>query len=57
MTDFAGQTALITGATNGIGLGLAQALAAEGARVAVAGVSAADVEPVVAALKANGADV
>jgi len=54
MSDFTGQTALITGATNGIGLGLAQALAAEGARIAVAGVGAADVEPVVAALKAKG---
>ena len=56
MTDFAGQIALITGATNGIGLGLAKALAAEGARIAVAGVASADIEPVVAALKADGAD-
>ena len=42
MNDFTGQTALITGATNGIGLGLAQALAAEGARIAVAGVGASE---------------
>ena len=57
MSDFTGQTALITGATNGIGLGLAHALAAEGARVAVAGVTGADVDPTVAELKAEGADV
>ncbi|MCA8928442.1 MAG: SDR family oxidoreductase [Alphaproteobacteria bacterium] len=57
MSDFAGQTALITGATNGIGLGLAKALAAEGARIAVAGLGPADVDPTVAALRADGADV
>jgi NAD(P)-dependent dehydrogenase (short-subunit alcohol dehydrogenase family) len=57
MSDFTGQSALITGATNGIGLGLAKALAAEGARIAVAGVSSADVEPTLTALKADGADV
>ncbi len=36
MKDFAGRTAFITGGANGIGLGLARALIAEGAKVAIA---------------------
>ena len=38
----AGRTALVTGSTSGIGLGIAQALAAAGARVAVNGLGSAD---------------
>lgn len=46
----AGVTALVTGATRGIGLGIARALAAEGARVAVAARTEPDVRRVAAEL-------
>ena len=41
MTDVAGRTAFITGAANGIGLGIARAFARAGARLALADVDAA----------------
>lgn len=50
----AGRVALVTAATAGIGLGIARALAREGARVSVAARTAADVERVAAELGGHG---
>ncbi len=49
--DLSGQTALVTGSTRGIGLALARALAAAGARVAINGRTAEAVEAVVAGIE------
>lgn len=58
MTDalLAGDTALVTGAANGIGRAVAEALAAEGARVVLADVNADQGEAVAAALRHAGRD-
>lgn len=50
----AGRVAVVTASTRGIGLGIARALAAEGARVAVNGRTEADVERVAAELGGIG---
>lgn len=52
----AGDTALVTGAASGIGRGIAQALAREGARVVLADNDVARGEPVAAALQKDGHD-
>ena len=51
-----GQVALITGAGQGIGRGIARALAAEGARVALAGRTAQKIEDVAAEIRSEGGD-
>jgi NAD(P)-dependent dehydrogenase (short-subunit alcohol dehydrogenase family) len=49
-----GKVALVTGAAQGVGLGIAQALADAGARVALADIEAALVERAAAGLRAQG---
>ncbi|MEK8052790.1 glucose 1-dehydrogenase [Ideonella sp. DXS22W] len=52
--DLSGRTALVTGAGQGLGLAIAQALAAHGAHVLVSDRDAASCELAVAALRAQG---
>lgn len=54
MKDLAGQVAVVTGAANGVGRGIAEVLAAEGAMVAIADVNEAGAHTVAAALAADG---
>jgi len=56
MNDLSGKTALVTGSVQGIGLAVARALAAAGARIAVHGLATADqAEAVVAEIRQAGA--
>jgi NAD(P)-dependent dehydrogenase (short-subunit alcohol dehydrogenase family) len=55
--DLAGQVALVTGGNSGIGLGMAAALAAAGADVAIWGTSAAKNEAAAAQLREHGGRV
>src|SRR6202011_4793865 len=50
----AGRTAMVTGAGQGVGEGIARALAAEGANVVIAARRALTGEPVAEAIRANG---
>ncbi|HZQ57468.1 MAG TPA: SDR family oxidoreductase [Acidimicrobiales bacterium] len=54
MTALAGRTAIVTGAGQGVGEGIARALAAAGANVVVAARRAETGEPVAAAIRAAG---
>ena len=55
MATLQGKVAIVTGASAGIGLATAKALAANGASVVLTGTRAANVEPAAAALRAGGA--
>ena len=55
MNDLNNKTAVVTGAASGIGLALAHALAARGARLLLADVDAAGLEAAAQALRARGA--
>ncbi|UBM08234.1 SDR family NAD(P)-dependent oxidoreductase [Cupriavidus metallidurans] len=54
--DMSGRVAVVTGSTKGMGLEMARALGASGARVVVSGRNAAISEKVAAALKSEGID-
>lgn len=54
--SLAGRRVLVTGASRGIGRALAEALAAAGAAVAVAGRTAADLDAVVGSIRAAGGE-
>jgi NAD(P)-dependent dehydrogenase (short-subunit alcohol dehydrogenase family) len=56
MAELAGKIALITGAGQGVGLGIAQALASEGVRVVLAGRTLEKVEAAAAGLRERGAE-
>lgn len=55
--DFSGQVALVTGAASGMGLAVATAFAASGAKVALSDVSAAALDTEVSKLRAQGHEV
>jgi NAD(P)-dependent dehydrogenase (short-subunit alcohol dehydrogenase family) len=57
VTSISGKVAFVTGAASGIGLGIAEALARAGARVAIADVEADALRRAEARLAATGADV
>lgn len=57
MDQFKGKVAFITGAASGIGLGIAQALAAEGVHIAAADIEAAPLQAAEPELRAHGVSV
>jgi NAD(P)-dependent dehydrogenase (short-subunit alcohol dehydrogenase family) len=56
MTEITGRTAVVTGGGSGIGMGLAKALAAQGARVAVADIMVENANKVVDAIRSAGGE-
>ncbi|MET1755263.1 SDR family oxidoreductase [Novosphingobium sp. RD2P27] len=56
MTEISGRTAVVTGGGSGIGMGLAKALAREGARVAVADIMPSNAQKVVDGIRSQGGE-
>ncbi|MFC0205663.1 SDR family NAD(P)-dependent oxidoreductase [Novosphingobium soli] len=56
MTEIEGRSAVVTGGGSGIGMGLAQELARQGARVAVADIMPGNAEAVAEAIRAEGGE-
>ena len=56
MKDLSGRVAVVTGAASGVGLGIAEVLAGEGARVVLVDVDSAAGERAAEALRAAGHD-
>jgi NAD(P)-dependent dehydrogenase (short-subunit alcohol dehydrogenase family) len=54
VTDFAGRTAFVTGGANGVGLGIARALLAEGAKVAIADIRQDSLDAALSSLGSGG---
>ena len=57
MNRLAGKTAVVTGAAGGLGLGLAERLAARGASVVIADIDAAQLQRAESHLARSGVDV
>jgi NAD(P)-dependent dehydrogenase (short-subunit alcohol dehydrogenase family) len=57
ITDFAGKTAVVTGAASGIGRGLADRFASEGMNVVVADIEVAALDAAAGEIRSSGADV
>jgi len=57
MARLSGKVAIVTGAASGIGLALAEALAAEGMRLVIADIEEDSLDTAAAALRAGGAEV
>ena len=56
MSEFSGKIAVVTGATNGIGLGTVRLLASQGAQIVACGLGPDDLDPVLAELRTARAD-
>ena len=56
MMDFSGKTAFVTGAANGIGLGICRALARNGVNIVLADIEQSQLDWVAASIRSISAD-